>query len=199
MISTCSKRWYGRSVWNSNDLRSNWRVCVARSSAVRPSNSRLIRQLELALDALSGETHVTPLPAPLTPCSSSVPRKPARRSLPAHLPRETLVHATACRCPACGGELRKLGEDVAEILDYVPARFEVLRHVRSKMCCRATRACSVVQSPALPRPLVRSFAGAGLLAPVLVSKYADQLPLCGAHAKRAPCRDPLVPAVRLST
>ena len=134
-----------------------------------------IRQLELALDALSGETRVTPLPAPLTPCSSSVPRKPARRPLPAHLPRETWVHATACRCPACGGELRKLGEDVAEILEYVPARFKVLRHVRPKMSCRA---CStVVQSPAPPRPLVRSVAGAGLLAHVLASKYADHLPL----------------------
>ena len=134
-----------------------------------------IRQLELALDALSGEPRVTPLPAPLTPCSSSVPRKPARRPLPAHLPRETLVHATACRCPACGGELRKLGEDVAEILEYVPARFKVVRHVRPKMSCRT---CStVVQTPAPSRPLVRSVAGAGLLAHVLVSKYADHLPL----------------------
>jgi len=134
-----------------------------------------IRQLELALDALSGEASVTPVSATVTPLSSRVPRKPARRPLPAHLPRETLVHATACRCPACGGELRKLGEDVAEILEYVPARFKVIRHVRPKMSCRA---CStVVQTPAPSRPLVRSFAGAGLLAHVLVSKYADHLPL----------------------
>ena len=80
-----------------------------------------------------------------------------------------------CLCPACGGELRKLGEDVAEMLEIVPARFKVIRHVRPKLSCRA---CStVVQAPAPSRPLVRSFAGAGLLAHVLVSKYADHLPL----------------------
>lgn len=134
-----------------------------------------IRQLELALDALTGQPSVTPLPATVTPPPSAAPIKPARRPLPAHLPRETLVHATLCRCPDCGGELRKLGEDVAEILEYVPARFKVIRHVRPKLSCRA---CSiVVQTPAPSRPLVRSFAGAGLLAHVLVSKYADHLPL----------------------
>ena len=134
-----------------------------------------IRQLELALDALTGATRVEPAPSLSSPPPPQPSIKPARRPLPAHLARETVVHAPVCRCPACGGELRKLGEDVAEMLEIVPARFKVIRHVRPKLSCRA---CStVVQAPAPSRPLVRSFAGVGLLAHVLVSKVADHLPL----------------------
>jgi transposase len=71
--------------------------------------------------------------------------------------------------------LRRLGDDISEILEYVPARFKVVRHVRPKLSCSACEC--IVQAPAPTRPIVRGLAGPGLLAHVLVSKYADHLPL----------------------
>jgi transposase len=100
---------------------------------------------------------------------------PARRPLPPHLPRETVEHAAACVCPDCGGAMRKIGEDVAEMLEYVPARFKVIRHVRPKLACANCQ--TIVQAPAPSRPIARGIAGPGLLAHILVAKYADHLPL----------------------
>jgi transposase len=101
-------------------------------------------------------------------------RKP--RSLPAHLRREVRIHVPEhSACPECGGHLKKLGEDVSEVLDYVPASFVVVRHVRPKMSCRT---CShVVQAAAPSRPVDRGLAEAGLLAHVVTSKFADHQPL----------------------
>ena len=84
-------------------------------------------------------------------------------------------HAPACACPDCGAAMRKIGEDVAEMLDYVPARFKVIQHVRPKLACPACE--RIVQVAAPSRPIERGLAGAGLLAHVLVAKYADHLPL----------------------
>ena len=138
--------------------------------------SQQIAQLELTLEEL--EASETALAIVATPARTSEPReraKPVRRPLPRHLPRETLTHESACTCPECGGALRALGEDVAEVLEYVPGRFKVLRHVRPKFSCDAcTR---IVQAQAPARPIARGLAGPGLLAHVLVSKYADHLPL----------------------
>jgi transposase len=78
-------------------------------------------------------------------------------------------------CPDCGGSLRHLGEDVSEQLDFIPASFKVIRHIRPKLAC--TCCGCIVQAPAPSRPIERSIAGPGLLAHVLVSKYADHLPL----------------------
>jgi len=98
------------------------------------------------------------------------------REFPAHLPRETTVHTPSnCGCPECGGKMRALGEDVSEMLDYVPGYFKVLRHVRPKLTC--SHCSKVVQRAAPSRPIARGMAGAGLLAQVLVSKYADHTPL----------------------
>lgn len=135
-----------------------------------------IAQLELSLEELeaSAAQIATPVP-PAVGAPPERPRPPVRRPLPEHLPRETFVHATACRCTACGGELRSLGEDVAEILEYVPGRFKVIRHVRPKFSCAGCQ--TILQAPAPSRPIARGLAGPGLLAHVLVSKYADHLPL----------------------
>jgi hypothetical protein len=71
-----------------------------------------------------------------TVVSHETRRKPARRPLPAELPRETETIAPAQEaCPDCGGTLRMLGEDVCETLEYVPARFKVIRTVRPKLSC----------------------------------------------------------------
>jgi transposase len=72
-------------------------------------------------------------------------------------------------------ELRKLSEDVSEMLEYVPASFKVIRHVRPKLSC--TKCDVIVEAPAPSRPIERGLAGPGLLAHVLVAKYADHFPL----------------------
>jgi transposase len=96
--------------------------------------------------------------------------------LPEQLPRETVTYLPKHEaCPDCGGQLRLLGEDVSEILEYIPARFKVIRQVRPKLSCGG---CDrIVQEPAPSRPIDRGLAGPGLLAHVLVAKYADHLPL----------------------
>jgi transposase len=102
--------------------------------------------------------------------------KPMRRPLPEHLPREVHTHLPQQdSCSHCCGELRKLSEDVSEMLEYVPANFKVIRHVRPKLSC--TKCDVIVEAPAPSRPIERGLAGPGLLAHVLVSKYADHLPL----------------------
>src|SRR5208283_6041689 len=91
--------------------------------------------------------------------------KPTRRALPDHLPRQTRRHEPKeTICPECQGELRKLGEDVSEMLEYVPASFVVIRHVRTKLSC--TQCDCIVQAAAPSRPIARGMAGPGLLAHV---------------------------------
>jgi transposase len=111
------------------------------------------------------------------PNAAAAPRKPAgRQPLPAHLPREQLMHAPQGACSCCGGSvLRKIGEDVTEVLEYVPASFKVMQHVRPKLSCRACE--TIMQAPLPSLPIERGRPGAGLLAHVIVAKYADALPL----------------------
>jgi transposase len=74
-----------------------------------------------------------------------------------------------------GGELKALGEDVKEILEYVPAHFHVIQQVRPKLAC--AHCDQIVQAAAPSPPIARALAGPGLLAYVLVAKYCDHLPL----------------------
>ena len=132
---------------------------------------REIEQLELTLDELE-----TQVPIATSPSVAVLSERTARsRALPEHLPRERVVHEPACSCPQCGADMRAIGEDVSEVLDYVPGRFRVIRHVRPKLAC--VKCDCIAQVPAPSRPIERGLPGAGLLAHVLVSKYTDHLPL----------------------
>jgi transposase len=140
--------------------------------------SREIEQLELELDELNADAaaeaaHAPAAAAPEPPKPEK--SRPWREPLPAHLPREEKVHEPACACPACGGQMRKIGEDVSEVLEYVPASFKVIRQVRPKLSCRLCE--TIVQAPMPSLPILRGRPGPGLLAQVLVAKYADHLPL----------------------
>jgi transposase len=139
---------------------------------------RQIEQLELQLDELATASAEPPAasPTPEATAPAAPGRKPARRPLPGHLPRQKrtiLPKETAC--PDCGGALKALGEDVSEILEYVPAHFHVIQQVRPKLAC--AHCDKIVQAEAPSRPIARGLAGPGLLAHVLVSKYCDHLPL----------------------
>jgi transposase len=137
-----------------------------------------IEQLELRLEDLESGQAQSGLPQREAASDAIPPAKnrPVRRPLPEHLPREIQTHVPRHTvCPECGGALRQLGEDVSEILEFVPAQFKVIRQVRPKLACTACD--TIVQAPAPSRPIERGLAGPGLLAHVLVSKYADHLPL----------------------
>ena len=102
--------------------------------------------------------------------------KPKRRPIPDHIPRmEVELTPGADACADCGGRLRRIGEDVTEELEYVPGRFIVNRIVRPRLTCACCE--RFVQAPLPSRPIERGRPGPGLLAHVLVSKYADHLPL----------------------
>jgi transposase len=135
---------------------------------------RQIEQLELRLEDLQADEGQTASHAQRQgrPFRTPAQKKP----LPSHLPREEHVHAPAeDACPSCGGALEHLGEDVSEQLEFVPARFKVIRHVRHKLACSCCDC--IVQAAAPSRPIERGLPGPGLLAHVLVGKFADHLPL----------------------
>lgn len=143
-------------------------------------------QMQPAPEDLPPDAPVTKAPGAALPRAESVqaaggksnvlPLRRAPRTLPAHLPRETVVHSPAsCHCPDCGSAMRTLGEDVSEMLDFIPGYFKVIRHVRPKLSC--ARCSRVVQAHAPARPIERGLPTPGLLAQVLVGKYADHLPL----------------------
>ncbi|MGE3918058.1 MAG: IS66 family transposase [Hyphomicrobiaceae bacterium] len=103
-------------------------------------------------------------------------RKPARRPLPAHLPRERVMHAPPSTCPCCAGQsFRRLGADETESLERIPAQWKVVVHVREKMACR--RCDTIVQAPAPSHPIARGRAGPGLLTEIAFAKYRAHQPL----------------------
>ena len=172
--------------------------------ARRTQYGRSSEQLEDPQIALIEGTPLYEHPAPKAAPKAQAANSPGiDRQLPAHLPREDHVHRAAatnaavdatgndCGCTACGGRLRQIGADVSEQLEYVPARFKVIRHVRPKLACVACQ--TIFQAAAPSRPIARGVAGPALLANVLVSKYCDHIPLhrlARIHARDGVCFDP---------
>jgi transposase len=137
-----------------------------------------IEQLEIRLDDLEsqeGTLNHSSTESPLVESATTRQSKP-RLPLPDHLPREERIYVPeATACPDCGGSFKPLGEDISEQLEYIPASFRVIRHIRPKLACSC---CDViVQASAPSRPIERGLAGAGLLAHVLVAKFADHISL----------------------
>jgi transposase len=93
----------------------------------------------------------------------------------ANLPTDTASLHEIIAAQSAEAAARKVGEDVTEVLDYIPGRFEVVRHIRPALSCRQCE--KKVQSPMPSLPIERGQAGAGLLAQILVGKYCDHLPL----------------------
>ncbi len=112
----------------------------------------------------------------LAPGQALPERKQAKRlPLPSSLPRREIRHepeSTTCRC---GCQMKRIGEDVAEKLDYEPGVFSVERHIRGKWACN--RCDTIIQAPVAPHIIDKGMPTVSLLAQVLVAKYADHLPL----------------------
>lgn len=160
------------------------RIAKLKKQAFGKSSEKIereIEQLELALEdilvaaaqtvASTGEDEEDEATAP-----APNPRTAARRPRVApDTPRQRKELDPGDSCPACGGELRFIGEDVSEIIEMITAKLQVIEVARPKKSCRCCE--KIVQVPAPSRPIPGSMAGSSLLAYVLVSKFDDHLPL----------------------
>lgn len=134
-------------------------------------NSLLEEAVDEDLETLSREIEREQPAAPRT----SPKEQPKRQPLPANLPRREIYHEPASTVCGCGCQLQRIGEDVAEKLDDAPGIFTVERHVRGKWGCTACE--TLVQAPVPAHVIAKGLPTTGLLAQVLVAKYADHLPL----------------------
>jgi hypothetical protein len=105
-----------------------------------------LNQMRLSIEDL--ETSLAERPPEVRPAPKEPAEKPTRRALPPHFPREEIVHESPCSCPDCGGTMRVLGEDVSEMIEYVPERFKVARSSPARSVRRSFKR----QLPAGPLP-----------------------------------------------
>lgn len=100
---------------------------------------------------------------------------PKRQKLPENLERIDEVLNPDPICPDCGGEsFRKIADDISESLEYIPASFKVIRHIRPRCACINCE--KIVQAYPASKPIAKGIAGPGLLAHILVQKYCNHLP-----------------------
>ena len=138
---------------------------------------QLLLGLEEVEQGVAADEAAEETAAPAVRTEHAAKRRANRGSLPAHLPRiETIVDIEDKACPCCRHGLHVIGEDVAERLDIVPAQFRVLVTRRPRYGCRACEGV-VVQAPAPARLIEGGIPTEATVAQVLVSKYADHLPL----------------------
>jgi transposase len=145
---------------------------AAKSEAFNAEQKSLLEEtIDADMEALQRELDVLDVP----PKDEGEKQKPKRLPLPPNLPRREIhhePHSTTCHC---GCQLKRIGQDVAEKLDYQPGVFSVERHIRGKWVC--DRCETLIQAPAPAHVIDKGLPTAGLLAQVLVAKYADHLPL----------------------
>ena len=144
----------------------------ARSEKVNPEQYELaLEDIETAMAAIHAEDEAIDPPK-----SRSAPRKSNRGHLPKHLPRvEQIIEPDDIQC-SCGAQRQIIGEDTSERLDIIPAQFRVIVTRRPKYACRSCEA-GIVQAPAKPRLIEGGMPTEATVASVIVSKYADHLPL----------------------
>ncbi|WP_434570321.1 IS66 family transposase [Pseudomonas sp. Z3-6] len=143
-----------------------------RSEQLSPDQGSLLDDLlDTDLAAIEAELKAVNPPVALAePCE-----KPRRTPLPAQFPRTVIHHEPENTQCACGCQLQRIGEDVSEKLDYTPGVFTVERHVRGKWACRQCE--TLIQAPVPAQVIDKGIPTAGLLAHVMVAKFADHLPL----------------------
>jgi transposase len=184
----------------AKDQELNWRqaridqltheIAVLRRMKFAATSERLAREgtpeqaslwgadLDADLAAIEAELEaLRSAPASDVPAAPNTPQRqtPKRAALPPELPRTVIHHEPDSTTCACGNPLQRVGEDVAEKLDYTPGVFTVQRHVRGKWACRCCQC--LTQAPVPAHVIDKGIPTAALLADVLVGKYADHLPL----------------------
>ncbi|MGF6099333.1 IS66 family transposase [Pseudomonas sp. 18175] len=143
-----------------------------RSEQISPEQGNLLDDLlNTDLEAIDAElSALLPAPAP-----EQTRQKPKRAPLPAQFPRTVIHHEPENTQCSCGCQLQRIGEDVSEKLDYTPGVFTVEQHVRGKWACRQCE--TLIQAPVPAQVIDKGIPTAGLLAHVMVAKFADHLPL----------------------
>jgi len=145
---------------------------AAKSEAFNAEQKSLLDEtIEADLEALQRELDALQ-PAPKDDADR---QRPKRQPLPEDLPRREIHHEPESTTCACGCQLKRIGQDVAEKLDYQPGVFTVERHIRGKWVCAKCE--TLVQAPVPAHVIDKGIPTTGLLAQVLVAKYADHLPL----------------------
>ena len=145
---------------------------AAQSERFNPEQRSLLEdEIEADLAAVAVEIEHLQPPA----AAPEAKQQPKRQPLPANLPRREIRHEPESTTCACGCRMQRIGEDVAEKLDYVPGVFTVERHVRGKWACAKCE--TLTQTPVEAHVIDKGIPTTGLLAQVLVAKYADHLPL----------------------
>ena len=142
--------------------------------------SRILDQIELQFEELESSATEDEIAAEMavaktTTVAAFTRKRPARKPLPEHLPRERVIVPGPTTCLCCGGKrLRKLGETVTETLESVPRQWKVIQHVREKFTCRDCEKIS--QAPAPFHVIARGWAGPSLLAMILFEKFGQHQP-----------------------
>lgn len=145
---------------------------AAQSEAFHAAQKGLLEEtIDTDLEALSQEIERLAPPS----AEEREKRLPKRAPLPAHLPRKEIRHEPEPTTCSCGCQMKRIGEDIAEKLDYQPGVFTVERHVRGKWVCSHCE--TLVQAPVAAHIIDKGIPTTGLLAQVLVAKYADHMPL----------------------
>ena len=151
------------------------RLQFAAKSEHLQANQRSLLDETLDADLAALESELQALsPAPAEPADASK-AKPRRAPLPAHLPRVEISHEPENTQCGCGCQMKRIGEDVSEKLDYTPGTFTVERHVRGKWACVGCQ--KLIQAPVPAQIIDKGIPTSNLLADVLVAKYGDHLPL----------------------
>jgi transposase len=146
---------------------------AASSEAYSGEQQRMLFEtLDTDIEALKAEIEQL---APTKPAEDDGKKQPKRAPLPAALPSREIRHDPDSTVCDCGCQRQRIGEDVAEKLDYQPGVFTVERHIRGKWVCRQCE--TLVQAPVPPQIIDKGIPTAALLAHVLVAKYQDHLPL----------------------
>ena len=145
---------------------------AARSEQLHGAQGSLLEEaIEADLEAIAAELAALHTVEPVSPPKD----KPKRTPLPAHLPRVEVRHEPDRTVCSCGCAMKRIGEDVSEKLDYTPGVFVVERHIRGKWACAKCQ--TLIQAPVPAAVIDKGLPTAGLLAQVLVAKYADHQPL----------------------
>ncbi len=151
----------------------------AKTEAMNAEQRGLFEET-LAADQASLEAQLAALQAPTKGASApeGEPRRsPKREALPAHLARvdqRIEPEDTHCPTPECGQPMVRVGEDISERLDIIPAQFFVQRQIRGKWACRCCQL--LVQQPAAPQVFDNALPTPGLQAHSAISRYVDHIP-----------------------
>ena len=152
-------------------LLKRWKFAARSEQFHGAQGSLLDETIDADLEAIAAELATLRSAQP----AQAPKEQPKRSPLPAHLPRIDVRHEPEQTVCSCGCALKRIGEDVSEKLDYTPGVFHVERHIRGKWACAKCQ--TLIQAPVPAQVIDKGVATAGLLAQVLVAKYADHQPL----------------------